>query len=238
MYTIYKAVNYSKQSYPDAVERLFCTNGISMNSRGWIDNYSDNYCITEYPEPEPLTFLCPWYENEKYQTFRKYAGCRDIGFKETVEYFLACLELTEELWIGHGDNKQRVDLEWKENIETIRSVLLDTPTIEDRYTIDDLDKFLEDVKDDTVTDNHGGASEETPNSIKQVYLFDVQWSDCPEAVEVEVKELWRDREFGNNDYYAKETVDVELFERYPMIYFWLKHKGLEEGQELLIHWWW
>lgn len=85
-------------------------------------------------------------------------------------------------------------------------------------------------------------------AVQQVYVFNAQWTDCPVEVEAEVKQLWRDREFGNDNYYAKWDRDDDagwteedgdenkLFrEKYPIIDEYLMSKGVEK---CLIHWWW
>lgn len=76
------------------------------------------------------------------------------------------------------------------------------------------------------------------NSVYPVFLFDVQWSDCPIEVEKEVKELWREYELDNDHSYYRCQLDEELYSEYPKIYMWLKHKGIKEEQDVLIHWWW
>ena len=75
-------------------------------------------------------------------------------------------------------------------------------------------------------------------SVRKVWFFDVQWSDCPVEVESDVRKLWRDFEFGNDYYMFKGKLDAELFDSYPMIYMWLKHKGVQEDELVIIHWWW
>lgn len=80
---------------------------------------------------------------------------------------------------------------------------------------------------------------ETPTEIisdciKNVILFDVQWSNCPIEVEAEVKRLWKNMEFGN-DFYYYEWDSVEDEEQYPIIYEYLTSRGVTK---CLIHWWW
>lgn len=74
-----------------------------------------------------------------------------------------------------------------------------------------------------------------PECIQTVTVFEVQWSNCPVEVQDEVRELWRDREYGNDHYYAKWDSDGELCDRYPIIAEYLKSKGVTN---CLIHWWW
>lgn len=78
------------------------------------------------------------------------------------------------------------------------------------------------------------------DSIRKIWFFDVQWSDCPNFVEKEVRKLWADHELGNDGFiykynpkYNKEFLSIE----YPYIYGWFKHKGVE-NEEVVIHWWW
>jgi hypothetical protein len=76
------------------------------------------------------------------------------------------------------------------------------------------------------------------NSVYKVWFFDVQWSDCPEEVEKEVIKAWRSYELGNDQYILKKSLDEELFEEMPCVYYWLKHKGVQDNEEVIIHWWW
>ncbi len=71
-------------------------------------------------------------------------------------------------------------------------------------------------------------------AIKQVTLFDVQWSDCPVEVEEEVKKMWGDFGLGNDRFYF-DWGDAEVASRYPIINEYLKSKGVTK---CLIHWWW
>lgn len=48
------------------------------------------------------------------------------------------------------------------------------------------------------------------NSIEKKWFFDVQWSDCPEEVEKEVRESWCDRCLGNDNYFWTATLDEDL----------------------------
>lgn len=79
-----------------------------------------------------------------------------------------------------------------------------------------------------------------PPAIRQVTLFDVQWTDCPVEVEAEVQRLWREYELGNDTSYfswdrTKDPSGGSLAERYPLIDEYLMSKGVSE---CLIHWWW
>ncbi len=71
----------------------------------------------------------------------------------------------------------------------------------------------------------------------QMRLFDVQWSNCPVEVENEVRQLWRDYEFGNDNYYVKWS--DSMAEGYPLIAEFMFRNGYYKSEEkILIHWWW
>ncbi|AII27082.1 hypothetical protein ICP22011A_0038 [Vibrio phage ICP2_2011_A] len=222
------------------LEHLFAVlgNGEDMNNKGYIrGNYQcgESYNFGEYNfgEPVPLTHIYSWSTTEEFQPFRKFAGCRDVGFKDAAQYFIDCVMLTPDEIEGVKP--------WKDNIDVVKSVLLNTPTITDEYeSPDDTDKFLSKLDGAKITNEHGGCdlTKKQPNSVRKVWFFDVQWSDCPEFVEKEVRESWSDFSLGNDHYFWKTEVDEELFDRYPNIYFWLKHKGVPEGEQVLVHWWW
>lgn len=76
------------------------------------------------------------------------------------------------------------------------------------------------------------------NSVRKMTILDVQWSDCPVEVEEEVKSLWKFLELRNDYCVVKVNVDEELLESYPLTYKWLVYKGVEDGEEVWIHWWW
>ena len=71
-----------------------------------------------------------------------------------------------------------------------------------------------------------------PDCIQAMNVFEVQWSNCPVEVEDEVRKLWKDMEFGNDDYYFKWEEDDAT---YPVITAYLKSQGIDK---CLIHWWW
>lgn len=83
------------------------------------------------------------------------------------------------------------------------------------------------------------ANQERPNKVKkavrQQTVFDVQWSDCPQYVEEEVKQLWRDEDFGNKIYFYLWN-DANDAKKYPIIAAYLKSKGAEGS--VWIRWWW
>lgn len=214
------------------LEHMFAVlgNGVNLNNRGWLGWDEERGEAYLFGAPVPLTSIYPWTENEGLQPFRKLAGCRDVGFKESAQYFIDCVMATPD--------DVRGIKEWKDNIATVEDVLLNTPTIEDEFEIGDMDKFLQKIKESQVTDSHGGATENPTSSVRDVKFFVVQWSDCPRYVEEEVRQLWGNSGYGNDNYICKRELDEELFHEYPRIYFWLKHKGVADGEQVLIHWWW
>lgn len=212
------ALRYLK--HPDkVVEHMFCTlgNDVDLNNKGYLTKNYQGTEVYDFPEPTPFSWVYPWSNTEQFQPFRKLAGCRDEGFKETAEYFIACLEITPKEVAG----------EWLEQLPVIREVLLETPPIEDEFKdSDDMETFLKKIEESSDTDSHGGSTANPTPSVRKEWYFDVQWSDCPQYVEDEVQQLWGDYELGNDRYIAKVDLDEELFDRYPRIYFWLKHKGV------------
>lgn len=96
-----------------------------------------------------------------------------------------------------------------------------------KYKINELDKFLEDIKDDTVHNKN-------LNSVYKSWYFDVRCHDCPETVVDEVWGLWQDKQLGNDTSVCYVTVDEDLFNEYPNIYFWLIHKGVPVNDDVTI----
>lgn len=227
--------------YPDAFPRpidvlvhIFTVNGngLSLNTKGYIE---DNYKCSEpflFSEPEPLTYVYPWPTDQDFQPFRELAGCRDVGFKEAVQYFIECLKVTP-------DTLEDIQ-EWKNQIPLIEEVLLHTPTIEDEYSDiqSGYEKFLTKIDFKDVTANRGGRPEVLPKSVEKIWFLNTQWSDCPTFVEKEVKEIWQTMGFGNDHYFYKCSLNSELFDQYPNIYYWLKYSGVPENETVLINWWW
>lgn len=89
------------------------------------------------------------------------------------------------------------------------------------------------------TDAKGAGSE----CFRMQKVLDVQWSNCPVEVEDEVRNLWQDRELGNDCCFAavvlSDEIDGEVFaDKYPIIAAFLKDKGAEDDENIWIHWWW
>lgn len=162
---------------------------------------------------------------------RRYAGCRDVGFKQTAQYFIDCIKMTSI------DDVPDIK-EWKENLQIVEDVLLNTPTITPRYnSVDDMDKFLKDLEEDLK--ERPTPDKEDHESVTKKWFFDVQTPNCPEFVKDEVIDLWQEYDLGNDNYiFYIHSFGVNIFEEYPKIYFWLKHKGVKDGDEVIIYYWW
>lgn len=219
----------------DVLQHMFAVlgNGVELDNKGYLRGDYGSEDLFNFGKPVPLTSIYPWSDDTQFQPFRKLAGCRTTGFKEAAEYFINCIEVTPD---GvDGINK------WKENLKIVKEVLLNTPTIEDPYESRDcMDKFLKEIEGDKTSSQApvDGTVIDASNSVYKKWFFDVQWSDCPSSVEEEVRSSWRDHELGNDNYFWAATLGTVLFQQYPKIYFWLKHKGVTEDEQVIIHWWW
>lgn len=82
--------------------------------------------------------------------------------------------------------------------------------------------------------------------IKQVTIFDVQWSNAPENVVDAVRDLWRARELGNDYYYVPFDVEETLNDiedgDYGDDHAYLKticdYLTSRDIDKCLIHFWW
>lgn len=210
----------------EVLEHLFCTigNGESLDCRGYLRG---NYQCKEpyvFGEVVPLNDIYPFYPDTI--PLLKYKGCRDVGFKEAVKYLMDCILITP-------DSVEDIK-EWKENINVFQEVL-DAPDITDDFTITDVDKFIQSLSGETTASRCKTNARE---SVTKRWYFDVQHSDCPVEVYLEVKSAWTDYGLGNDFYVIHQTLDEDLFKRYPKIYLWLLHKGVGLNEEVIIHWWW
>lgn len=213
------------------LEYLFCTlgNGIDLNLKGHIESYYDaEFIITE--PVLPLTYIYPIHTFSSRGS--RLAGCSNKGFKEAVQYLIDCIMITPDTVSNVKD--------WKDNIHILEK-LRDHPPIEDQYSDKELgeENFLKELMKSTATTASRCNLQGIPkNSIRKIQYFDVQWSDTPEFVLEEVRQLWSDYELGNDRYIYKTNLDDELFVSYPRIYFWLKHNNVKEDEEVIVHWWW
>lgn len=98
-----------------------------------------------------------------------------------------------------------------------------------------MSEFLKQVEEDGETNQYCGDDE----SVYKIWFFDVQWTDCPKIVRNEIHQAWREDDRLTNDVcILKYDMDAELEEYLPLSYLWLKHKGVEQGERVIIHWWW
>ena len=88
---------------------------------------------------------------------------------------------------------------------------------------------------------------DTPNpenvdkAFKKVWFLDAQWTDCPVEVEMEVIELWKDYELGNDNCVVKTSISsLEEMENYPTIIKYILNcePDIKHDDQILIHWWW
>lgn len=74
--------------------------------------------------------------------------------------------------------------------------------------------------------------------LKAVYYLDAQTNSLSEDVMKDVKQLWRDFEFGNDHYYAVwEGKYWDFCEDYPHLHAYLLN-NVPDGYEALVRYWW
>ena len=82
------------------------------------------------------------------------------------------------------------------------------------------------------------------SAITNKVVVTAQWSDMPEEVVEEVKDLWRNMEFGNDyyyypwgeqDFYDAENEDIGEEFGYPVIAKYLREHNITEC--LILFWW-
>jgi len=212
------------------LEHLFAVlgNGIELSNKGYLGSRYKTTESYDFGKPEAIEHIYPWTTTEEFQPFRKYAGCRNVGFKESAQYFIDCILCTP-------DNVNGIK-KWKENIHIVKDALLSTPIIRDKYNINDISKFIENTN---LTDYNCIINKNKPeNSISKVWLLESMYTDCPKVVGKEINSLWSERCLGNDNYIAFVLLNQELFDKYPLIYFWLQYKGVPKNDKVLIHHWW
>lgn len=200
-----------------------CGNGVDLDSSGYIT--ANQRCGEPYvfPEPKPLDTLSSWAYSEDIQAFRRLAGCRDVGFEDAAKYFIECVKLT--------DDSVMFAKEWKDNIHMVEDVLLNTPPIVDEYdSTKDYNKFVKNLPAHLQTNT---------KALPKRWFMDVTAGDeVPDKVKDEVLSIWATFMYGNDNFVHFATVDVELFEEYPNLYFWCVHKGIPRDDTVIIHRWW
>lgn len=91
--------------------------------------------------------------------------------------------------------------------------------------------------------------------LKQVYVLETQWTDCPDDVKQDVRKLWQYKEFGNDHYYYRWDINSEeemlaedeeyileydksddsAYPKCEALKAFLASKGI---RKCLIHYWW
>jgi hypothetical protein len=252
---------YNQPDIIEVIVELFGNHTIRVDAKGYLpgtyyDDMTDE--LFDFGEPKPITNIriWSWDELEDYRPFMKLAGCRNVGFKEAAQYFIDCLKISDEI----NDNIKPKSLKtnangviefsedadypdtndhmkgWKDNIDLITEVLINTPAITDEYSdTDDINTFLS-----KFDDNEQVKLVDT-TTVQQWY-FDAQCGrdqyGPPKFIIDEVRQLWRDMELGNDNYVYSTYLDEDLFECYPNIYFWFKFKGAMKDDRVHVHWWW
>lgn len=225
-------IKYYPRVYPDylnVITHLLTVlgNGIDMSIKGdiYLEYAEDEKFI--FPIPKPLESIYPYSTN--YSVPLNYIGSRNTQIREAAQHLIDCIKLTP-------DSIQHIDL-WKtKGIEDLETLIKSEP-IKQEYIykhIDNISIFLENVNKSLKEK----PLKDTNNSVYSIKFFDVTWTDTPEYVKEEVRQLWSDYELGNDRYIYKTQLDEELFESYPRIYLWLQHKDVQPNEKIIIHWWW
>lgn len=130
--------------------------------------------------------------------------------------------------------------------ETINSVY------KDFYKLKDSQSIIEEGWSNKTSSYHHKWND-TPNpkdvepALKQVWVLDLQWSDCPKELEREAKYMWESWNLGNNhcykDFTLKElksaySTDLPLIIKYISEQIEIRNLDIKEKDQILIHWWW
>lgn len=78
-------------------------------------------------------------------------------------------------------------------------------------------------------------------AFRKVWLLDAQWTDCPVEVEERIREMWEEQELRNDVSVIKTTLTELLEEPANHViaqYILEKNPEIEDGEQILIHWWW
>lgn len=81
----------------------------------------------------------------------------------------------------------------------------------------------------------------TPKGVRKVWLLDAQWSTCPIEVYEQVQLLWQCSDLGNDNYIYKTTINDLVDDECSItdaIVQYLREMGVDEEDEVLIHYWW
>lgn len=209
------------------IVHLFSTlgNGLKLDNKGYLpENYKGEEPFV-FGRPKTIVSIHPWSDTSP--VFKKFAGCRDVGFKEAALYFIKCIEITP--------NSVKNIKKWKENLDVVKEVLINTPTIEEEYP-DKEEGYLK--FNDKLAEQYKFKKENFDGFLKKKFVLDASYGKCPEFVSREIKQIWDNYDLGNSYYYYDTVVDEELFESFPNIYYWVKYLGAVEGEEILISYSW
>ena len=77
-------------------------------------------------------------------------------------------------------------------------------------------------------------------ALKPTTILEATWTNCPTDVKKEIRALWINQEFGNDNYYYKWEIDIinqdgKENNPYPAITKYLADNNITE---CLIHYWW
>jgi hypothetical protein len=85
----------------------------------------------------------------------------------------------------------------------------------------------------------------TAPALTQQWVLEATWTDIPDDVNYEIRDIWENQEFGNDDYYYQwSDADKEgpwygegklLKEMYPKLASYLAERDVSS---CLIHYWW
>lgn len=130
--------------------------------------------------------------------------------------------------------------------ETITSVY------KDFYKLKDSQSIIEDGWNDKTSSYHH-KWHDTPNpdnvdqALKQVWVLDLQWSNCPEELEREAKYIWECwslsndycyKQFTLKDLKLEHSLDLPLINKYILEQIEVRNLDIKEDENILIHWWW
>lgn len=161
------------------------------------------------------------------------------------------------------------DYSYKINLEeetskfiTLQEFLKESNKIHNNKTIISAYKDFYKLKDSQSIINEGWSNKtssyhhkwhDTPNpddvdqALRQVWVLDLQWSNCPEELEREANYIWQSWNLSNDHCYKKFTLkdlkseyfsDLPLINKYILEQIEARNLDIKEDEQILIHWWW
>ena len=100
-------------------------------------------------------------------------------------------------------------------------------------------EIFQDVFDDealVITDETNADDIEDWDSLEHITLIVAMEKEF--KMKFDIKEVNKLENVGGMIDLIKRKLDEGLFEDYPKIYLWCKYKGVQEGEQVIIHWWW